>query len=190
MNKSYCYKKNKKNGGYTLLFAMLTAALVLGVAVFILSVSRGQYILSATARESSLAVYASDSGIECGSLAIRSTILSTTTAGSSAGTISCGSNAIGITASQYSILSNYPNLIDGTAYTATVSFSLGNGSDNTSCAVLTIIKGISSVGNPDPVTIIESRGYNICSISSTIEPVAANPLTVERALVLSHVGQE
>ncbi|MEI7463150.1 MAG: hypothetical protein WCK03_02005 [Candidatus Taylorbacteria bacterium] len=190
MNKS-CYKKNKKNGGYTLLFAMLTAALVLGVAVFILSVSRGQYILSATARESSLAVYASDSGIECGSLAIRSTILSTTTAGdNSAGTVRCGSNAIGITASTYSMPGNYPNLINGTAYTATVSFPLGNGSDNTSCAVLTIIKGISSVGNPDPVTIIESRGYNICSIIIPKEPEADNPLTVERALVLSHVGQE
>src|SRR3989344_6514941 len=55
----------KKNKGYTLLFAVLTAALVLGVTVFILSVSRKQFILSTTARESTFAIYAADSGIEC-----------------------------------------------------------------------------------------------------------------------------
>ncbi len=54
--------------GYTLLFAVLVASLALGVAVFILSVSRKQYILSAAARESMYSMYASDSGIECGAL--------------------------------------------------------------------------------------------------------------------------
>lgn len=54
-----------KNRAYTLLFATLTAAVVLGVAVFITSVSRKQYILASTARDSMFAIYNADSGIEC-----------------------------------------------------------------------------------------------------------------------------
>src|SRR5689334_14001809 len=50
---------------YTLLFAALTAAVVLGVAVFISSVSRKQFILASTARDSLFAIYNADSGIEC-----------------------------------------------------------------------------------------------------------------------------
>lgn len=53
------------NRGYTLLFAILTATLVLGVAVFITSVSKKQYELSVTARDSIYAFYAADSAIEC-----------------------------------------------------------------------------------------------------------------------------
>ncbi len=51
--------------GYTLLFAVITAALVLGVAAFIVGVARKQYIIAATTRDSVYALYAADSGIEC-----------------------------------------------------------------------------------------------------------------------------
>src|ERR1035437_10295519 len=83
-----------KQGGYTLLFAVLTAALVLGVAVFILSVSRGQYLLASTARESTYAIYAADSGIECAAKPVFSTYgLSTT----SPNTIACADANINTT---------------------------------------------------------------------------------------------
>ena len=59
------YIITKKDSGYTLLFAVLIASLVLGVATFILGVAHKQYVLSSTARNSSYAFYAADSGIEC-----------------------------------------------------------------------------------------------------------------------------
>lgn len=173
-----------RNGGYTLLFAMLTAALVLGVAVFIISISRGQYLLSSTARESMFAVYAADSGLECGSLAAVSTLLSTTSAAyDSAGTISCGGSEPQISA--YGQLAEYAGLKNDTAYKAGVSIIFGTGV-NTRCAQVAFIKGMTEDGLY-PVTIIESRGYNRdCPAANT--PI--DPLTVERALVLTHVGQE
>ena len=63
--------------GYTLLFAVLTASLVLGVAVFILSISRGQFLLASAARESTYAIYAADSGIECAASAVSGAEVST-----------------------------------------------------------------------------------------------------------------
>ena len=74
--------------GYTLLFAVLVASLVLGVAVFILSISRKQYILSSTARNSMYALYAADSGLECLTAAANNSLeaLSTSTVESLGGT--------------------------------------------------------------------------------------------------------
>src|ERR1035437_2933646 len=77
MNFNHSNKILREQNGYTLLFAVLTASLVLSVAVFILSVSRGQYLLASTARESTYAIYAADSGLECA--ANIATSLSTTT---------------------------------------------------------------------------------------------------------------
>lgn len=182
VNRNHHYTRN---GGYTLLFAMLTAALVLGVSVFIISISRGQYLLSSTARESMYAVYAADSGLECGSLAAVSTLLSTTSAiGIGAGTISCG----GIseqTISSYTGPSDYSGLKSRTAYRTITNLTFGTGV-NTRCAQVTFIKGMTEDGQY-PVTIIESRGYNRnCPVANA----TTDPLTVERALVLTHVGQE
>ncbi len=51
--------------GYTLLFAVIISSVVLSIAAFILSVSRKQFILSSLARDSTVAVYAADGGIQC-----------------------------------------------------------------------------------------------------------------------------
>jgi len=53
------------NKGYTLLFAVLVATLVLSIGLYILSVSRKQFILSEAARDSMNAFYAADSGLSC-----------------------------------------------------------------------------------------------------------------------------
>ena len=156
-----------RKGGYTLLFAMLTAALVLGVAVFIISISKGQYLLSSTARESMLAVYAADSGLECGSFAAANTILSTTTAGinvNSAGNITCGNyDAVSLLSiGLYTELAGgYLGLKNGglfKVYKATVAIEFGT-APNIRCAQVSFIKGITEDGSY-PVTIVESRGYN------------------------------
>ena len=51
--------------GYTLLFAMIVASIVLALGVSLLTVSRKEFILSSSATQSSKAFYAADSGIGC-----------------------------------------------------------------------------------------------------------------------------
>jgi hypothetical protein len=58
-------KKYYKNKGYTLLFAVIVSAVVLSVGISILTISRKEFLLSSSARESTYAFYAADSGLEC-----------------------------------------------------------------------------------------------------------------------------
>jgi hypothetical protein len=58
-------QKKSWSGGYTLLFAVLVSAIVLGVAVSILNIARKELILTSGARESQFAFYAADTGYEC-----------------------------------------------------------------------------------------------------------------------------
>mgnify|MGYP001560333492 CR=1 FL=1 len=65
--------------GYTLLFSVILSLIVLSIAAFILSVSRKQFILSSAARDSTVAIYAADSGIQCATEAFFKDQLSTST---------------------------------------------------------------------------------------------------------------
>ena len=56
---------NKKEKGYTLLFAVLVSSLVLAIGISILNVSKKEFLLATSARDSSEAFYAADSGLEC-----------------------------------------------------------------------------------------------------------------------------
>ncbi len=55
----------QKNRGYTLLFAVLVSSVVLGIGISILNVSKKEFLISTSARDSSAAFYAADAGIEC-----------------------------------------------------------------------------------------------------------------------------
>jgi len=55
-----------KNRGFTLLFAVLTASVLLSVALAIFSQMYKSLLLSSASKESLAAFYAADSGIECG----------------------------------------------------------------------------------------------------------------------------
>ncbi|HMP19158.1 MAG TPA: pilus assembly PilX N-terminal domain-containing protein [Candidatus Paceibacterota bacterium] len=57
------YKKNKN--GFTLLFAVLVAVLILSVGITIINLSIKQIIISGSARESQYAFYAANTGLEC-----------------------------------------------------------------------------------------------------------------------------
>jgi len=158
--------------GYTLLFAVLTAALVLGVAVFILSVSRKQFILATSARDSTYAYYAADSGIEC----LATQILSVST--SSNNTIYCNGRQIDFPGGE--LLGSTPDGFSGNVYRIPspspypsyipIPFSQG-------CANAVILMGKNAAGRDK--TIIDSRGYNACTVDG--DP-AIGPRTVERGL--------
>ena len=160
----------KSQHGYTLLFAVLTASLVLGVAAFTVGVARKQYILVSTARDSIFSFYNADSAISCIEMSWEN--YSTTTAG----TIKCnGSNA--------TISSGFSTILDPPAgfstnndvYKASGYISFESGA---SCAKFDIWKGPTTDTTYTEKTVIEARGYNVCSNG---EP-SASSRTVERAI--------
>jgi len=58
------YKKNNYKKGYTLLFSVLVSSLLLAVGISILNISKKEFLLATSARDSSSAFYAADSSIE------------------------------------------------------------------------------------------------------------------------------
>lgn len=191
-------KKNKQykngQGGYTLLFAVLTATLVLGVAVFIVGLSRKQHELAISARNSIYSFYAADSGIECA-------VSSSNWAGGSfasttGGTMVCGMGQVvlqPVPTPQISGMSikNDPNNPGGNPvrqFSGFVSLAFNNGTSlANSCAQITITTGVDTTSNQKK-TIIDSRGYNLCTSDSPPAPDTVNTSTVERALRLVQGG--
>jgi len=165
--------------GYTLLFSVLVAALVLGVAVFILDVSSKQYALSASVRDSMYSFYAADSGIEC--VAFNSSVYSTTTSS----TLTCGKSSFSIVWPDKITDSRFPNQY-GSYYELQFNLDFGqpggfNAAADT-CADIVIDEWYTTdYAYHDTV---QSRGYNHCT--NTLLPDTGNPATVERALQLSH----
>ena len=61
----YSEWRTERKRGFTLLFAALTASLILAVSLSILSISLRESQLSGVARDSQFAFYAADAGVEC-----------------------------------------------------------------------------------------------------------------------------
>jgi|GEM_PF-652905 len=197
----------KKQSGYTLLFATLTAALVLGVVVFIVGTTRKQYILSSTTRDSVYSFYATQSAMECvGSVHNlfspydnSSTTDEVTQITSHPYVFSCANNQYGgnpITLS-YVATTTFPSEVGaGSNPVYSMSFSLGFaevGKDLTrntnlwGCASVIVYFYIDHTKNTENAYVI-SRGYNLCqyqssaSIDARYIPNYSSPRTVERAL--------
>ncbi len=159
------FGKGRQRDGYTLLFAVFTATLVLGVAVFILSVSKRQFELSVTARDSMYSIYAADSGIECAASAYAAGSLATTTPGSQYGVglpnsphIFCNS-----TGAQYSSNPTWqqaPVTPAGWTHLLVTNPPIYLRLNNETCAAVTVYNGYDPTNAN--VVIIESRGYNYC----------------------------
>ena len=165
----YSYQK-----GYTLLFAVIIASMVLGVAVFILSVSKKQYALAIVARDSMYAFYAADSGIECMSLVEATSTVNTT--------VNCGGESVTINSTDFVNTVSYPgfhNSPNPKSLNAQKVIPLGEGR----CATIMIIIGKDAATPTENKTVIESRGYNQCKADDT-GPVQSTR-TVERALRLT-----
>lgn len=174
---------NKTQRGYTLLFSVLTATLVLGVAVFILSVSKKQYALSVAARDSIYSIYAADGALEC-AIAGLGGIAST----SDANTIPCNGNTPPATMPRF-ITSGYtyqtPAIFTGGSDVRQGVASVRLGGEM--CAKVIITMGrLSSTYNSIPATVVDSRGYNYCL---NADPDFANPRIVERALRFTSLGE-
>ena len=179
---------NRIQKGYTLLFSIIVASIVLSIAAFILSVSRKQFILSSVSRDSTMAIYAADSAIQCaigayynGYLDVKPDANGNPTSPIS---IPCmGGQHPGV----YEIFNdnsyNLKNDANAHIYSYRNQSPLLFGFGNDSCALVTITNGLDVTTSKHRI-FIESRGYNN-QFSAPCDPSAAyNPRTVERAIRL------
>lgn len=184
-----------KNKGYTLLFAVLVSTIVLGVALFIVDVSKKQFELSVSSRNSAYAFYAADSGIECAVNANNWTNLNGFSS-STGGTLVCGSGTVTMTEVNppvifpTTLLTNDPtrpieNRVRQQSGYISLNYAPG-GSTIKQCALITITTGWSTALG-EPLTVVDSRGYNFCK-DTPVEPDISNSATVERAIRLQQAG--
>ncbi len=182
----------------------MVSSLVLAIAAFILSVSRKQFILASEARDSTVAFYAADSGIECAIETYENNVNQsgiefdtsqpiaavcgpngqTFSSGTFNGTLnitfnSCHNNNL------CNITSDMSFLDDGDLYqTLPLPINLPDGS----CFLLVITQGNDSISNqtpPPPKVLMDSRGYNTTCTGAAPK---AGPRTLERALRLRYGG--
>ncbi len=170
----------QKNKGFTLLFAMLVATLVVAIGATIISIALRQTILSGTSRESQYAFYAANTAMECarywdtnvvdGSKKVFP-ILTEDISVTTTDTAEC---------SKYNILQNWEETdLDGTKkWTFDLQISnqensfAGKGFNHTYCAEVIVTK---SDNGSVTTTTIESKGYNTCDTT--------NSRRVERGLI-------
>lgn len=179
----------KKTSGYTMLFAVLVSTVLLSIGIFILNVSKKEVILSAIGRESAIAFYAADGGVECAHYHNKAnpSFFNVASNGSTvSGTISCGGSTITVPSTT---AVPFSGILPAT-HQSSVTFLVGGLNTPASCAevrVITNYKYAEAVppgpeGNPPGSdasyafvkTTIESRGYNTC--------VTTDPRRVERGL--------
>lgn len=188
MKDKFNYKR-----GYTLLFSIIVASVVLSIAAFILSVSRKQFILASVSRDSTMAIYAADSAIQCAVQSYLNLRLATSTLVGDPPSpvpayaiINC-SDQISSSGYVYAGLeedfSAYGLVNRSDLRVEVTSSSLGFYNDlNNACALIKIIQGYDAAGKHK--TIIEARGYSDsnslpCNVESDF-----NPRNVERAIRL------
>lgn len=188
--------KNILKKGYTLLFAIIVASIVLSIAAFILSASRKQFILSSAARDSTVAIYAADSGIQCAVEGYNHHDIP----GDFEGDLASGTPLVGprpmvcndlAVPRTYTTFAPSPDLglfvgraADGTDYVAYRSSEAIYPLANNTCAIVVIYDGYDTSNAHSHKLIIESRGYNIANSGPCAAGTTANPRAVERTIRL------
>lgn len=171
----YQKKAWKKEGGYTLLFAILVASLVLAIGISILSINKKEFLLTASARDSAAAFYAADSGLEC---AIRADdkgafVVENYTDFTPILNASCN---VGVGSSQ--VVTNYPSSATDPSPLFSFDARFGGTAAAGPCAIVTIDK--TPDANENPHTVIIARGYNTGWDGSHCAALSAR--RVERAI--------
>lgn len=169
------------------MFAVITAAIVLGVAVFIVSVSKKQYALSVAARDSMYALYAADSAMECAA----ATTIATGTPSSPGNVVIRCNNVASDPPKIFETVADPDDVLwpgsdsDDVVQAADIFVAL-DAANNGPCAKVTVAAGYYLDGSTRKYkTVIDSRGYNYCTTAGTPGPVVS-PRTVERALRVTY----
>lgn len=184
------FKKINTSNGYTLLFAVLVSSLVLGIGISILSVSKKEFALSSSARESSVSFYSADSGMEC---AINrefhgSVLVSPFNPLSTNPEVYCGMSTYDLVINENPSNNQLQNLGDEITYT----FDIKTGSLNSpACARVEVRKYVEEYnGSNITRTVIDSYGYNVGWVEgvggASGTCTGSNPKKVERLLTVTY----
>jgi Tfp pilus assembly protein PilX len=170
--------------GYTLLFAVLVTAIVLSVAISILSIARKEFSLSVSARESQFAFYAADGGLECATYYDHTQDAFSGT--SSPAILQCGLMPSAATVNPVFVQS-------GNQATSTFTWSFETPGNY--CTTVTVQKNLiyntvvihgSSTLQTIAASRISSRGYNVGWATSTQNCSAPSTKKVERELFFTY----
>lgn len=152
-------------GGFAMLFAVLTSSVLLSIGLSIFNLTVKELILSSSGRESQFAFYAADTGIECAIYwDFKGTNIFATSSGSGSrnptpsnpdcvDTFGQAAQTIDITPDSSTISSST------TQFTLTIPNLDAQGSSAPYCATVTVGK---SLNGSIIETSIDSRGYNTC----------------------------
>jgi Tfp pilus assembly protein PilE len=161
------YKNIQKNKGYTLLFAVMVSSLVLAVGISILNISKKEFLLSSSARESITAFYAADSALEC---AVYHDNEGKFSFAKDLGSVKCVGN----------IIKNISDVSTGANSTISYEVSLKPNSENST--MTTCAKVVRTYDSTTKVVEFVSRGYNMGWNSTGNTCSDPSPRRVERAL--------
>ena len=146
--------------GFTLLFAVLASSLLLAVGLAIFNVALKEAILSSAAKDSQLAFYAADTGVECAlywdlQADPPGSAFDPAAVGSS---ITCAGTRIKTGTQTVPTDPPQPSQIGG-ALTSIFFLDFSPSSDT--CAIVSVDK------TKLPLTTLESRGFTMCQTGST-----------------------
>lgn len=154
-------RRNKKNRGFSLLISVVITGAVIVISTGIVSLASQFIRISTAGRDSQIAFYAADSGIECALFwDIKSPIGRSAFSTDVQNSIYCNKDESN-TSNQWTVGGSRISTINKITFLP-----------DPFCAIVTVTK------NENGTTLIESRGYNTCDL--------ANPRRVERALRASY----
>lgn len=166
-------KQSHDKKGFVILIAVLVASLLISLGAFIANIAVKELTLSTSGRDSSLAFYAADAAIECAlyqDLHVQQYATSSSATGPA--TTLCNSTSTPVTVN--GTLSNASRGVSQFS----ISFPQATGNDPNFSPFATVRITKNDIGGPGDETIIESRGYNVMSTSTSNR--------VERALEVTY----
>ncbi len=182
----------KQPKGFTMFFAALVGSLALAIGISMYDITVRQIILSSVISQSQYAIYAADAGIECALYWDSKCTLSTCDNGTAfamssslpsvgfpptSGVICNGFDiaAVGTPPSTYigqaqasPAWTSWQLELTPTSAITTFTFTMPAVNPHR-CVQVTVAKYIDGSGSPK--TVITSRGYNVCVVSSTQTPL-------------------
>ncbi len=162
--------KFKEQKGVTLYVAIVVTSALLLVSFAIADVTLKQAALASINRDSHIAFFAADTGVECALFwDLKNTLGGSAFATSSSSVINCNGDSNNPENQNISI-----NPVFGSGGQATSTFQI-NFKPEAACAIVSVSK---SYSGPTLNTLIEAKGYNSCDVN--------NPRRVERAVRVSY----
>jgi hypothetical protein len=162
--------------GYTLLFSVLVSSLVLAVGISILNIAKKEFLIATSTRDSSAALYAADSGLECAIYGQRNNAFAID--GENTDDLGCRVERSTVVFKNSDLPS--PDMVALFTFHARFSKSEDEGGE---CAFIQVEKWERE--NNRIQTIIKSRGYNTGWNSTTNLCDRPSAKRVERALQYS-----